>query len=138
MQMIVVGIDGSPTAHRAAEIAATLAAATDASLHVVSAFHQKAAVDGGPEFGLISSADQAHALVARVAGELEAGSSTVTSDAIEGRPAEVVCAEAQRLGADLIVVGNKRVQGVARVLGAVANKVLQQSPCDVYVAHTSD
>ena len=140
MKMIVVGVDGSPTAQRAAEIAASLAASTSSPLHVVSAYLSKSsrAIDGGPEFGLITSADQAESLVVSIANQFQSSLPSVTSAAIEGKPADVVCAEAQRVEADLIVVGNKRVQGVARVLGAVANKVLQHSPCDVYVANTME
>ena len=36
----------------------------------------------------------------------------------------------------MIVVGNKRVQGLARVLGSVASAVAQHAPCDVYIAKT--
>src|SRR5690606_28369663 len=39
--------------------------------------------------------------------------------------------------ASLIVVGNKRVQGVAgRVLGSIARDVAAHASCDVYIAHT--
>ena len=38
--------------------------------------------------------------------------------------------------ADVIVVGNKRVQGVSRILGSIARYVAAHAPCDVYIAHT--
>jgi len=44
--------------------------------------------------------------------------------------------EAESLGADLIVVGNKRVQGLGRILGSIAEDVAHHSTCDVYIAHT--
>jgi nucleotide-binding universal stress UspA family protein len=51
-------------------------------------------------------------------------------------PADALCAEAERLGASIIVVGNKRVQGMARVLGSVAAEVARHAPCHVFIAHT--
>jgi hypothetical protein len=39
--------------------------------------------------------------------------------------------QAQLVGADLIVIGNLRMQGAKRVLGAVANDILHHAPCDV-------
>ena len=53
-----------------------------------------------------------------------------------GDPARFLCEEAGRLRARAIVVGNRRVQGVARVLGSVAADVVKQAPCDVLVANT--
>nr|MDT0666629.1 universal stress protein [Micromonospora sp. DSM 115978] len=53
-----------------------------------------------------------------------------------GKPADVLVSVAEELGASIIVVGNKRVQGVARVLGSIAADVAHRAPCDVYIAHT--
>jgi nucleotide-binding universal stress UspA family protein len=36
----------------------------------------------------------------------------------------------------MIVVGNRRMQGIGRVLGSVANSVAHNAPCDVYIAKT--
>jgi nucleotide-binding universal stress UspA family protein len=60
----------------------------------------------------------------------------VTSRALAGRPATALVDEAIRLGASLIVVGNRRVQGVGRVLGSVATNVAAHAPCDVYIVKT--
>lgn len=43
---------------------------------------------------------------------------------------------AEELDAEIIVIGNKRVQGIARILGSIARDVAAHAPCDVYVAHT--
>lgn len=53
-------------------------------------------------------------------------------------PATMLCAEAARLDARAIVVGNRRVQGVSRALGSVAVKVMRDAPCDVLVANTGE
>ena len=44
--------------------------------------------------------------------------------------------EAERLEADVIVVGNRRMQGVSRLLGSVANEVAHNAPCDVLIVKT--
>jgi nucleotide-binding universal stress UspA family protein len=36
----------------------------------------------------------------------------------------------------MIVVGNRRMHGIGRVLGSVANSVAHNAPCDVYIAKT--
>ena len=40
------------------------------------------------------------------------------------------------IDAELIVVGNRRMQGVQRLLGAVANDVVHHADCDVLVVKT--
>jgi nucleotide-binding universal stress UspA family protein len=42
-----------------------------------------------------------------------------------GKPADGLIAEADRIGATLIVVGNKRMKGMSRLLGAVAKSQLK-------------
>lgn len=54
----------------------------------------------------------------------------------EGKPAKVLLEEAVAVGAEMIVVGNRRMQGVSRVLGSIANEVAHHAPCDVYIVKT--
>lgn len=54
----------------------------------------------------------------------------------QGDPAKILCEQAERIGARAIVVGNRRVQGVSRILGSVASEVMRNAPCDVVVTHT--
>ena len=42
--------------------------------------------------------------------------------------------EAERSGAQLLVVGNVGINGLGRVLGSVAWSVVHNAPCDVLVA----
>ncbi|MET0460593.1 MAG: universal stress protein, partial [Ilumatobacteraceae bacterium] len=51
-------------------------------------------------------------------------------------PASALLTEADRLQADVIVVGNRRMQGVGRLLGSVANEVAHNATCDVYIVKT--
>jgi nucleotide-binding universal stress UspA family protein len=139
MGIIVVGVDSSDTAHKAAQVASRLAADLDLPLHIVSAVDRTGSVraGSGDKAHMVRPIDLAETLVATVAADFRASVPEITTAVSTGKPADVICAEAERVGADLIVVGNKRTQGVTRVLGAVAAKVVSHAPCDVYIAHTS-
>jgi nucleotide-binding universal stress UspA family protein len=137
--IIVVGVDGSGTAKKAAESARDLAVALNASLHVVSAFDSdRTEVFGsGSDRWVVSDADGAENVARTVADSL-AGTVKVTYAAARGKPADALIREAERLEADLIVVGNRRMRGIGRVLGSVANSVAHSASCDVYIANTYD
>ena len=137
--IIVVGVDGSETAKKAAESARDLATALDASLHVVSAFDSdRTEVFGsGSDQWIVSDADGAEH-VARTVADALAGPVKVTYSSARGKPAEALIKEAERLGAKMIVVGNRRMRGIGRVLGSVANSVAHNATCDVYIANTYD
>ena len=136
---IVVGVDGSATARKAAEAARDLAAALGATLHVVSAFDaERSGIFGsGSDKWLVSDADQAeHA--ARTVADTLGGDIKTTYSAAAGRPADALIREAISKEARVIVVGNRRMRGIGRVLGSVANSVAHSAPCDVYIANTYD
>ncbi|HET7139253.1 MAG TPA: universal stress protein [Arthrobacter sp.] len=137
--IIVVGVDGSGTAKKAAESARDLAAAVGASLHVVSAFDSdRTEIFGsGSDQWIVSDADGAEN-IAKTVAEALSGSVKVTYSAARGKPADALIKEAERLDATMIVVGNRRMRGIGRVLGSVANSVAHNAPCDVYIANTYD
>jgi len=138
--VIVAGVDGSETAARAARTAAELAYALDAELHVLSAYgrFESDTFSSGTERIVFTNARDAERTAAERVTALRRDfpTVTITSGPSEGKPAEALVKAAERLGATLIVVGNKRVQGITRVLGSVARDVAAHAPCDVYVAHT--
>lgn len=136
--VIVVGVDGSETSRHAAKTAAELAAASDATLHILTAFDkaEMERVEVGHDVWVITSADGAEQVANRAAEELRQITKNVESSPLYGKPAEALVAEAKRLEARLIVVGNKRMQGMTRVLGSVANTVSHTAPCDVYIVKT--
>ncbi|WP_457964308.1 universal stress protein [Arthrobacter sp. D1-29] len=137
--IIVVGVDGSGTARKAAEAARDLAAAMGASLHVVSAFDSdRTEVFGsGSDQWIVSDADSAET-VARGVAQALGQDIKVSYSAARGKPADALIKEADRLDARMIVVGNRRMRGIGRVLGSVANSVAHNAPCDVYIANTYD
>jgi nucleotide-binding universal stress UspA family protein len=145
--IIVVGVDASDSARRAARAAAVLAANSGAVLHVLSAVEKvTASADAGAglshgEFaegaGIgLTLGEVAEAIAAEVAAELGSIAPTVVSGPLHGKPADALVEEARRLDARLIVVGNRRVQGIGRILGSVAASVAHQAPCDVYIVKT--
>jgi nucleotide-binding universal stress UspA family protein len=134
---ILVGVDGSDTASRAAEVAAELASATGAALHIVTAVDEKvtAATDLPPGMHPLSPGERAEAIARQVAEGLSYRG-TVESSPAPGKPADALVHVAKEIGADLIVVGNRRVQGISRLLGSVATDVAHHAPCDVYIVKT--
>ncbi|WP_235737188.1 universal stress protein [Nocardioides alcanivorans] len=139
-KLIIVGVDGNAPAEQAARIAADLARATSSGLHVVCAYGREEVAEielDGPGTARVSIAEESADIAARTASTLGEGIEHVTSAAIQGRPAEVLVAEAERLEATLIVTGNKRAQGPGRLLGSIAAAVTHHAPCDVYIAHTN-
>jgi nucleotide-binding universal stress UspA family protein len=137
--VIVVGVDETRTSKKAAETARDLAAALSASLHVVSAFDtdRTEVVGTGSEKYTVTSYDAAEHVARTVADSL-AGDFNVSFSAARGRAADALIQEAIRVQARMIVVGNRRMQGIGRVLGSVANSVAHNAPCDVYIANTYD
>lgn len=141
VQTIVAGVDGSATAAAAAERAAVLADALGARVHLVSAFDraETETIRIGSDTIVLSSEGDAEGVAEKGAAALRRDHPgiEITVSAAEGRPGDVLVRVADELGAGLIVVGNKRVQGVAgRVLGSIARDVAAHASCDVYVAHT--
>lgn len=136
--VVVVGVDGSESAKKAAEAARDLANSLGASLHVVTAFETESAetFGVGSDKVRISNADSAE-IVAKALGNAAQGLE-ITHSAARGKPADALIKEAMRLDARLIVVGNRRMRGIGRLLGSVANSVAHNAPCDVYIANTYD
>ncbi|HXF72532.1 MAG TPA: universal stress protein [Actinomycetota bacterium] len=118
---IVVGTDGSPTATEAAQRAFDLAALFGAAALLVHV--------GDPVLGAIR--------LERTAG-LAPDDVEVVPLALEGDPAERIVETAERVGADLVVVGNRGMAGVRRFLGSVPNEVAHRAATDVLVVKTVD
>lgn len=138
MRTIIVGVDDSETAGRAARTAAELANALGARLHVVCAYARESVteVGGGTDHWHLTASGVATGTAERVAAELSKIARDVVSCAVEGKPADALIAAAEEHAADLIVVGNRRVQGPGRLLGSVATAIAHRASCDVYIAHT--
>ncbi len=140
MNTIIVGVDDTPQSRAAADKAARMAELYGVPLHIVSAV-QKVETNvepAGPDGSwFMNSVDVAEKALEAMADGYRT-TNTVTTAAVHGDPASLLCSEAARVGASVIVIGNKRVQGLGRVLGSVAGAVAKSAPCDVFIVHTYD
>lgn len=130
---ILVAYDGSESAHRALDQAAELAH-NGASVSVISVAELL------PQFGragamLVPEEDQerrherAEAMTALAEKGIEA---TVVER--KGEAASMIIDEAEKEGADVIVMGTRGLNAAERwLLGSVSSRVVQHAPCNVLV-----
>lgn len=138
-KQVFVGADSSKTALKAVKAAAELAAALGARLHIATAYKPESinlrdlpesvreSVTGHPADVLL---DELRRLGDQAGVEVEV-------HAAPGEPAEAIVRTAKRVGADLIVVGNKGMLGAKRVLGSVPNSVAHHAECSVLIVDTT-
>ena len=120
-ERILVGTDGSPTAAKAVDRAAALAAALGARLTIVSV--------GSPEHTDKVVASEKERIAA--AHGLDVDTKTEVGD-----PSGVLIDLSSSY--DLLVVGNKGMTGAGRFfLGSVPNKVSHHTPCSLLIVHTT-
>jgi nucleotide-binding universal stress UspA family protein len=137
MKKIVVGLSNAETSHVAAREAAELAKATGAEIHFVTAISKvgSAVVEAGGDSwqtSTVTIADQQANDFIKSLHLTTPHSVTV----LDGHPGTVLVEEANRVHADLIVVGNVRMQGAGRVLGSVGKDVIQHARCNVLIVKT--
>ena len=136
MNDIIVGVDRTDTAHRAALAANELASSSGANLHLVTCIRDSAPYDSTrKDTRRIDSIAEAEDFLRRLKESLP--NANVTVNVGLGEPAATLCEEATRLQARMIVVGNRRVQGHTRVLGSIAADVARRADCDVLIANTT-
>jgi nucleotide-binding universal stress UspA family protein len=139
MNEIIVGVDDSATAKKAAVRAAALAGSSGRPLHIVVAVPPRSYVEvrsAGSQRWQLDSISMADQTVRALAGNVRCATQ-VTYTVIADKPAKALCAEAVRLNASMIAVGSKRGQGVARMLGSIAGRVTKHAPCDVLIVRTT-
>lgn len=138
---VIVGVDGSDTAFKAASRAAVLAGGLDTELVVMSAHitGNTEVVKIGSDTWVLDDAERALTMAEQVAAKLRGQHPDVTirHAAGRGKPGDVLIEEAERSDSQLLVVGNVGVKGLGRVLGSVAWSVVHNAPCDVLVVKTS-
>ena len=76
------------------------------------------------------------AIARDVAASLSGIVPNIQTSPARGKPADAIVTVAKDIRADLIVVGNRRVQGIGRILGSVATDIAHHAPCDVYIVKT--
>ena len=127
-ERIVVGVARVESAQKAARYAVDLATKLGAELHVVMAFSGSDTSPTGQE--------RQHA-----EGFLESialsSSLPIRAHALPGDPAAAIMRVAGEVDADLIVVGNKGMQGAGRILGSVPNSIAHKTDCSVLIVSTT-
>ena len=159
---ILVGTDGSATATRAVEAAATLAAALGITPLIVCAYEPpsedelerlrsdpndpvaqwkagRTERETPSEFRWrIAAASQAEDILERAAEHASKAGAVAELRAVEGAPAEALISLAEKEGFDLIVVGSVGMTGAKRFkLGNVPHRISHHSPTDVLILRTT-
>jgi nucleotide-binding universal stress UspA family protein len=137
-EQILLAVDGSEHALKAAELAGDLARAVNAAhLRIVIAYHHIPPSLGEPNFQRAidsrlceanESLDMARNAVGKVPAEIH-------TELIEGDPAEAIVNVAATRQCSVIVMGSRglsRLSGL--VLGSTSQKVVSHAPCPVLIA----
>lgn len=135
---VVVGVDGSDTAELALRRAAMVAKALEAELHVVAVVTDT--VVEPDEGGFVMAIDMGDQLVESAAELVRTATPEITvhKAALPGLKAgEALVRYAETNKAQMIVIGNRGMQGMRRLLGSVPNDVAHSAHCDVLVVRTT-
>ena len=145
---IVVGTDGSATAAAAVRRAWDLAEAYSSDLHIVSAYPSTVApmvARGLDPASLPIPADDQDAearagveqMLDEIRHQLTGAGVRITTHAIGYDAITAILDVAKAHQADLIVVGNKGMQGPQRKLGTVPDVLAHSAPCDVLIVNST-
>ncbi len=136
---VLVGADSSATALRAVEAAVDLSRTFGAKLHIVTAYKPESVTipDLPPEFAYSRTTHPADSLLEQLRAVAAKANVETEVHAATGEPAEAIVRVATRVGADLIIVGNKGMRGARRVLGSVPNSIAHHAQCSVLIVDTT-
>jgi nucleotide-binding universal stress UspA family protein len=137
MKHIVVGVSEAETSRVAGRQAFEIAERFGSTVHVVTAVEsaETVSIEVGSEQYVFDDIDAAQTSIQRFVESL-APTVEWRVVATEAKPARALLDVAREVGADLIVVGNVRMQGIGRVLGSVGSDVLHHAPCSVLIVKT--
>lgn len=124
---IVAGASKTAGGRTVAQQAVELANLCGAQLHLVSVYDPDPSADR-------PVVQHAEAFLDSLTHRAEGGFETHVRT---GDPAEVILSVAAQQDADLIVVGNKGMQGVRRVLSSVPKEISHRADCAVLILATS-
>ncbi len=142
---IVVGTDGSEPADAAVALAVGLARRIGAVVHLTHVV--KASPSGipvaqvGSSIAVLGDPEMTREVQSAASAVLEKAAACADGVKVEmhvasGSPADALIELAQKVDADLIVVGSKGMQGTHRLIGSIPNSVAHKAPCDVLIAKT--
>jgi nucleotide-binding universal stress UspA family protein len=137
MNTIVVGYDGSESSDRALERAADVGEAFGAKLVVTSVTPIMISVGHGmgPIDPTDTPEDHHHDLV-KAQQYLDGRRVSAEYQPAIGEPADTIVEVAEKVGADMIVVGTREPGLVQRLLGqSVSESIQRHAHCDVLIVH---
>jgi nucleotide-binding universal stress UspA family protein len=145
---VVVGTDGSDSSLRAVARAGALAGASGATLVIACAYlptqtdDRELARAGDvlreDAYQVVGSSPAEETVRAAADAARTAGAGQVKTVAVVGSPVETLLEVVRRESADLLVVGNRGLNGIkGRLLGSVPADATRRSEVDVLVVHTT-
>lgn len=136
-ERVLIAIDASPLAARAAQVGIELAHSLTAQIGFVHVIDHS--LYFGPESGVAADelARQArqdrNRLFAEIRSQLPVGTEALEFTT-QGSPGPAIVEAAREWGADIIVIGSHGRRGITRALvGSVAESVMRQARCPVLV-----
>ena len=144
-QCILVGTDGSKTAELAVQHAINLAALSRAELHIASVATDLISTVAVGATGLASGGNfdpereigHSNCVVEAAADAARKKGVNTNTHAVTGDIVDALCHLASSLKADLLVVGNRGMQGLQRyVWSSVPDSVSHRAPCSVLIVDT--
>jgi len=134
---ILLGVDGSEHALRAAETAGQLARAVQAeTLRIVIAYEAIPSYLGEPNMQAAISArlKEAETVLQAALSKVGEVPAEVHTEILEGSPAEAIIEVARTRKSDVIVMGARGLGRIAAaVLGSNSQKVVSHAPCPVLI-----
>src|SRR3990172_500754 len=132
---ILVGYDGSAAGRKAFDTALELAAKHGAELYVLSVARPPEVADDVETEAVIENSRQYHRrMLAELKASVAARGVKTHFEVAVGHPAEQIIYDADRHGADLIVVGHRGRSNLGRfLLGSVSKQVVQYAGHPVLV-----
>lgn len=144
---ILAGTDGSESSLRAVDRAAEMAHKCAGKLVLVCAYPTTHPLSGAAAVrdeligaaAEVSGEESSKRVLAKAAERADTrGAVDLETVSIEGAPAASLLDEADRQGADLIVIGNRGLNTLTgRVLGSIPEAVFRKSRIDVLVVHST-
>lgn len=137
---LLVAVDGSDRALRAAELAGELSGRLNAKLTIVTVDDRKPLPAPLQAFEAAESLNRTQVFEALLHAALgsakRAGAATVETRLLDGPPDRAITAAAADLGADLIVMGSHGFSPVGElVLGSVSHAVARAAAAPCLIAH---
>lgn len=135
---ILAGLDGSTIQSLVLEQAVALTRSqSDAELHLCRAMMVPVSIP--TVVWSLQGDDFEKFLVEHGAEELDQAAAKLPNGTVRqvhariGQPADVLCSVAREIDADVIVIGTHGYDGLDRVIGTTAAKVVNRAPCSVLV-----